>query len=197
MAIHSSTLAWKIPWTEEPGRLQSMGSGHNSATSLSLFTFMHWRRKWPPIPALLPGEPHGRRSLVGYCSWGRKESDTTERLHYLSIRVLTARAAAAGPSSLSLLCPVDSPPPSPPQGFSKTARYLHFRTTHPKPWKWRGRLGPERRAPSWQDSKLCLLRSLRLMSPPSSRPLQLPNPQPRPHRPRTRRGDNRKALPAP
>ena len=48
MAPHSSTLAWKIPWTEEPGRLQSMGSlrlGHDWATSLSLFTFMHWRRK--------------------------------------------------------------------------------------------------------------------------------------------------------
>ena len=44
MAPHSSTLAWKIPWTEEPGRLQSMGLrrvGHNWATSLSLFTFMH------------------------------------------------------------------------------------------------------------------------------------------------------------
>ena len=42
MAPHSSTLAWKIPWTEEPGRLQSMGSlrvGHNWATSVSLFTF--------------------------------------------------------------------------------------------------------------------------------------------------------------
>ena len=42
MATHSSTLAWKIPWTEEPGRLQSMGSlrvGHNRATLLSLFTF--------------------------------------------------------------------------------------------------------------------------------------------------------------
>ena len=42
MAPHSSTLAWKIPWTEEPGRLQSMGSrrvGHDWATSLSLFTF--------------------------------------------------------------------------------------------------------------------------------------------------------------
>ena len=39
---HSSTLAWKIPWTEEPGRLQSMGLrrvGHDGATSLSLFTF--------------------------------------------------------------------------------------------------------------------------------------------------------------
>ena len=48
MALHSSTLAWKIPWTEESGRLQSMGSlrvGHYWATSLSLFTFMHWRRK--------------------------------------------------------------------------------------------------------------------------------------------------------
>ena len=47
MAPHSSTLAWKIPWTEEPGRLQSMGSlrvGHDWATSLSLFTFIHWRR---------------------------------------------------------------------------------------------------------------------------------------------------------
>ena len=47
MAPHSSTLAWKIPWTEEPVRLQSMGSlrvGHDRATSLSLFTFMHWRR---------------------------------------------------------------------------------------------------------------------------------------------------------
>jgi len=49
MAPHSSTLAWKIPWMEEPGRLQSMGSWrvrHDWATSLSLFTFMHWRRKW-------------------------------------------------------------------------------------------------------------------------------------------------------
>ena len=48
MAPHSSTPAWKIPWTKEPGRLQSMGSlrvGHDWVTSLSLFTFMHWRRK--------------------------------------------------------------------------------------------------------------------------------------------------------
>ena len=53
MAPHSSTLAWKIPWTEEPGGLQSMGSlgvGHDWATSLSLFTLMHWRRKWQPTP---------------------------------------------------------------------------------------------------------------------------------------------------
>ena len=76
-----SPLAWKVPWTEEPGGLQSMGSlgiGHDWATSLSLFTFMHWRRKWQPTPVFLPGESQGRGSLVGCCLWGRTESDTTE-----------------------------------------------------------------------------------------------------------------------
>ena len=83
MAPHSSTLAWKIPWTEEPGRLQSMGSRrvrHDWVTSLSLFTFMHWRRKRQPTPVFLPGESQGRRSLVGCSPWGREESDMTERL---------------------------------------------------------------------------------------------------------------------
>ena len=81
MAPHSSTFAWKIPWTEEPGRLQSMGSlrvGHHWATSLSLFTFMHWRRKWQPTPVFLPGESQERASLVGCRLWGRTESNTTE-----------------------------------------------------------------------------------------------------------------------
>ena len=77
MATHSSTPAWKIPWMEEPGRLQSMGSlgvGHNWVTLLSLFTFMHWRRKWQPTPVFLPGESQGRQSIVGCCLWGHKES---------------------------------------------------------------------------------------------------------------------------
>ena len=81
MAPHSSTLAWKIPWMDEPGRLQSMGSqrvGHDWATWLSLFTFMHWRRKWQPTPVFLPGESQGRGSLVACRLWGRTESDTTE-----------------------------------------------------------------------------------------------------------------------
>ena len=81
MAPHSSTLAWKIPWMEEPGRLQSMGSlrvGHNWTTSLSLFTFLHWRRKWQPTPVFLPGKSQGWGSLVGCCLWDRTESDTTE-----------------------------------------------------------------------------------------------------------------------
>ena len=81
MAPHSSTLAWKIPWMEESGELQSMrsiGVGHDWATSLSLFTFMHWRRKWQPTPVFLPGESQGRGSLVGCRLWGRTESDMTE-----------------------------------------------------------------------------------------------------------------------
>ena len=81
MATHSSILAWKIPWMEEPGRLQSMGSqrvGHDRAPSLSLFTFMHWRKKWQPTPVFLPGESQGQRNLVGCHLWGCTESDTTE-----------------------------------------------------------------------------------------------------------------------
>ena len=81
MAAHSSTLAWKIPWTEEPGRLQSLGSlkvRHDWATSLSLFTFIHWRRKWQLTPVFLSGESQGQRSLVGCRLWGHTESDTTE-----------------------------------------------------------------------------------------------------------------------
>ena len=81
MAPHSSTLAWKIPWAEEPGRLQSMGSlgvGHDWVTLLSIFTFVHWGGKWQPTPVFLPGESQGQRSLVGCCLWGRTELDTTE-----------------------------------------------------------------------------------------------------------------------
>ena len=76
MATHSSTLAWKIPWMEEPAGLQSMGS--LSQTQLSDFTFTHWRSKWQPTPVLLPGESQGWGSLVGCRLWGRTESDKTE-----------------------------------------------------------------------------------------------------------------------
>jgi len=91
MAPHSSTLAWKIPLTEKPGRLQSIGSlrvglqsigslrvGYDWVTSLSLFTFMHWRRKWQPTPVFLPGESQGWGSLVGFRLRGHTELDTTE-----------------------------------------------------------------------------------------------------------------------
>ena len=81
MEPHSSTLAWKISSTEEPGGLQPMGSlrvGHNWVTSLSLFTFMHWRRKRQPTPVFLPGESQGWVSLVCCHLWGHRELDITE-----------------------------------------------------------------------------------------------------------------------
>ena len=75
--------------------MQSMGSlgvGHDWATSLSLFTFMHWRRKWQLTPVFLPGESQGQGNLVGCRLWGRTESDTTDA---------TLAAAAASTSCLS------------------------------------------------------------------------------------------------
>ena len=87
MAIHSSTLAWEIPWMEEPGRLQSMGSrrvGHDWVTSLSLFTFMHWRRKWQPTPVFLPGESQGWEPLdmTEWLSTHMKESRAKKKVMF-------------------------------------------------------------------------------------------------------------------
>ena len=84
MVPHSSTLAWHILWTEEPGRLQSMGSlrvGHNWVTSLSLFTFVHWRRKWQPTPVSCLENPVDRRAWWA-AVYGVAQSRT--RLKWLS-----------------------------------------------------------------------------------------------------------------
>ena len=76
MAIHSSTIPWKIPWTEEPGRLQSMGS-----QSQTWVGKIPWRRKWQSTPVLFPGKSHGQRSLVDYSPQGCKESDANGQIH--------------------------------------------------------------------------------------------------------------------
>ena len=80
MAPYSSTLAWKIPWMEEPGA--AVHGVAVSRTQLSNFDFTfhfhHWRRKWQPTPVFLPGEFQGWRSLVGCHLWGHTELDTTE-----------------------------------------------------------------------------------------------------------------------
>ena len=122
MAPHSSTVAQKIPWMEEPGRLQSMGSlrvRHDCVTSLSISTFLHWRRKWQPTPVFFPGESHGRRSLVGCSPWGCTESDTTEATQQqLSNHVICCCLVAKwcltllqfhGLQPARLLCPQDFP----------------------------------------------------------------------------------------
>ena len=79
-----NTLAWKIPWMEEPERLQFMGLlrvGHDWATSLSLFTFMHWRRKWHPHSSVLAWRIPGMGEPGGLPSVG---SQSRTRLKWLS-----------------------------------------------------------------------------------------------------------------
>ena len=72
----------------------------NTTERLSLFTFMHWRRKWQPTPVFLPGESQGQGSLVGCRPWGCTESDTTEAtshsLHAVCGCVLTTEAEMSG-----------------------------------------------------------------------------------------------------
>ena len=109
MAPHSSTLAWKIPWTEKPGGLQSMGRQGSDTTErlhyhFSVFTFMHWRRKWQPTPGFLPGGSQRRRSLVGCRLWGRTELDTTEatwrqQQHTASLVAQTVKNLPATPET--------------------------------------------------------------------------------------------------
>ena len=75
MATHSSVLAWRIPWTEEPGGLQSMGS----QSQAQLSTRMHRLTAVSHSPTCtLRG---GQGSLAGCSPWGRKEEDMAERLN--------------------------------------------------------------------------------------------------------------------
>ena len=69
MATHSSILALRIPWTEEPGGLLYIRL-HRVRHDWSDLACMHWRRKWQPTPVFLPGESQGQRSLYGVTqSW--------------------------------------------------------------------------------------------------------------------------------
>ena len=86
MAPHSSTLAWKIPWMEEPGGLQSMGS--LSQTWLNDFTFTHWRRKWQPTPVFLPGEFQEQGSLEGCRLWGHTVRHDWSDLAAAAVKIL-------------------------------------------------------------------------------------------------------------
>ena len=117
MATHSSILAWRIPWTEEPGGLQSMGSqgmGHDWAHML----------QWQTTPVLLPGESQGQRSLVGCRLWGRRVGHDWSDL------------AAAQPSLLVIATP---PPLHEPQPLNTAVRRESL--TSQDHW-WSRYLGP-------------------------------------------------------
>ena len=101
MAPYSSTLAWKIPWTEELGRLQSMGSWESDTTEwlhfhFSLFTFMYRRRKWQPTPVFLPGESQGWEAWWA-AVYGVTQSRT--RLNRLSSSSSSCLVPGGGPGN--------------------------------------------------------------------------------------------------
>ena len=63
--------------------MESQRVGHDWATELNWTEFrLQGKRQWQPAPVLLPRKSHGWRSLVGYSSWGREESDKTKLLHF-------------------------------------------------------------------------------------------------------------------
>ena len=103
MATHSSILAWRIPWTKEPGGQQSMGSQDLDMTRQSLVAQMVKRlptmretlvqslgwedpleKEMAPLSSILGWKTHGQRSLEGSSPWGRTESDPTEGLSLMS-----------------------------------------------------------------------------------------------------------------
>ena len=96
---------------EEPGRLQSMGLlrvRHDWATSLSLFTLMHWRRKWQPTPVFLPGESQEWGSLVGCRLWGRSKSNTTKVIQQQRKRLSSSSSSTREGKFLRVQCLIRS-----------------------------------------------------------------------------------------
>ena len=69
------------------GAMGLLGVGHNRTTSLSLFTFMHWRRKWQLTPIFLPGDSQGWGSLVGCHLWDHTESTCLKWLSNSSSKI--------------------------------------------------------------------------------------------------------------
>ena len=70
--------------------LDTKEHGLNILLDLNICSLFSRRRQWHPTPVLLPGKSHGRRSIVDYSPWGRKESDTTERLNWTEQTFLMA-----------------------------------------------------------------------------------------------------------
>ena len=90
MSTHSSILSWSFPWTEEPGRLQSMGSQELDTTEQ-----LNHYQPTAPTPIFLPREAHGQKNPVGYSPWGCKELDMMEQLTTPTRRKLHGLAQVA------------------------------------------------------------------------------------------------------
>ena len=167
MAPHSSSLAWKIPWMEEPGRLQSMGSRrvrYDWATSLSLFTLMHGERNGNPLQCSCLENPrdwgawwtavYGVAQSWTRLKWLSSSSSSSICQNYLnmcsinstpvtlmphSLGVAAAAAAAKSLQSCPTLCnPVDGNPPGFPVPGILQARTLEWvAISFSNAWKWK------------------------------------------------------------
>ena len=146
MAPHSSTLAWKIPWAEEPGGLQSMGSlrvGHDWTTSLSLFSFLHWRRKLATHSSVLAwripgtGEPGGLPSM-GSHRVGHDWSDLAVAVVKDKVSMLLLSHFSRVQLSVTPETAAHQAPPS--LGFSRQERWsgLPFPSSMHESEKWKG-----------------------------------------------------------
>ena len=156
MAPHSSTLAWKVPWMEEPGGLQSMGSrrvGHDWETSFSLFTLMHWRRKWQPTPVFLPGESQG------WGTWRAAVSGVAQSLTWL--KQLSSSSSRYGPLlQLSLTLKLGASILSDETMLSLTASHRRLWSPHLSPGagavvsqtRWDSAIAQQWQQPSWHFS---------------------------------------------
>ena len=87
-----------------------------------------WRRKWQSTLALLPGKSHGWRSLIGYSPWGRKKSDTTKRLHYITKPKWWERVNTSKPSVKQVR--ITAKPPSITGGLSLGIKCQLLRTVN-------------------------------------------------------------------
>ena len=98
MATHSSILAWRIPWTEEPGRLQSMAShrGARLSTPHNKYRRLRILQIFFPVPDLQPGKPDmGFRMLQPprpLCPWAFPGKNTGVGCHTFSLRLTVASA---------------------------------------------------------------------------------------------------------
>ena len=131
----------------------SLGVRHDWVTSLSLFTFMHWRRKWQPTPVFLPGESQGGRSLVGCRLWGRTESDTTERLGSSSSRLPLSESVTGEQ--------IGEPRPSDTRGWERLCCWNHWEQTG----LFQGFLVPHQLLPSCRSVPKKHSHNCRLASP--------------------------------
>ena len=168
--IFSTDVTWRESFTASPAFWIKLGfPGGSDGKSICLqcgrpgfhpwVGKIPWRRKWQPTPVLLPGKSYGPRSLAGCSPWGRKESGTTERLHFhftghshkvaavFHARLWFLGQAGASGKILSMDCQLE---------WNTLATWYEELTYWKRPWCWErlkaGGEGDERGWDGWMAS---------------------------------------------